>query len=372
MDLALRSDQRAKQGELARRGVVDPNGGRFGHRADRLPEVAVAPQQATAGPVSPPARRAVLLAHVPRIVVGRLAPGAKGGVMGHVVAADGRGAGLVVGAVTGIIGGDPPADLGMHRPAAEHEIALGQHVTDTVQVDRQQVEVQLLGQVEGPAVEASDPAVGRARPLGEDDDRIAAADQVGQPAEIGLDAVRHGVELRIADHQPVDRVAVDPVVGQHDEVRGQHQDAHQVEVRLVVADDDRGFVEPLADGVVEREARTRHTPDDEARGAADEAVQAAALALGRAPDAEVEERRGQHQQEHADTQEEDRVERAGDPWHRDGHGSGGMYGGTHRSSFRKRVRGQPYTAASRHSTVLSSEMRTKSITGRKCVTRSSG
>ena len=54
-----------------------------------------------------------------------------------------------------------------------------------------------------------------------------------------------------------------PVLREDDQFRCQHHNRHQIQMRLVVADDDRRLLEILTLWVTIGELRTRHMMDDE-------------------------------------------------------------------------------------------------------------
>ena len=75
--------------------------------------------------------------------------------------------------------------------------------------------------------------------------------------ECAVDAVGDGIEVCVTDQAAVEGRVPDPIIRQNDQLAGEHHEAHQVEVRLVVAKDDGGPTEILARGVFHRGADLR-------------------------------------------------------------------------------------------------------------------
>ena len=154
-------------------------------------------------------------------------------------------------------------DVHRHAASAQHEVMLGQDVVESVQAHGQDVHVQGLGQGEGSFVEASYLSVAGAGAFREDDDAVSAPHQVLQMGEIAVVAVGDGTELRRVDDHAVVGVTPHPVVGQDDDAGRQLHQGHQVQVRLVVADDDGGPAEGLVFAAPLPETHAGHAADDE-------------------------------------------------------------------------------------------------------------
>ncbi len=181
-----------------------------------------------------------------------------------------------------------------------------------MQEDRQQIEVQLFGKVERTAVKPLDAAIRRTGSFGKDDDGITSADQIRQSADISLEPFGNRIEFGLTDDEPINRVAVDPVVREHDQFRRQHQNAHQIEVRLVVADDDCGLREIFAAGVVECKGCSRDPADDEVGSPENETMQPQPLFFGRPADMKIKKEKRRDEQKCAEYQKENRIKRKND------------------------------------------------------------
>ena len=61
--------------------------------------------------------------------------------------------------------------------------------------------------------------------------------------------IRNGEEIGITDHDTIERIMPHPVLRQDDQFGCQHDDTHQVEVRLMVTDNHRRLLEGLVVGI---------------------------------------------------------------------------------------------------------------------------
>ena len=120
----------------------------------------------------------------------------------------------------------------------QREVFLRQHVPSTMNEDGQDVGSQLLGQIKSTFVEAQDVALRRAGALWEHGNGIAPLVESAQLFDVVLDAVAHRIEFSVVDDSTIEGIVPHPVFGEEHHAGGEHQQAHQVELRLVVADDD--------------------------------------------------------------------------------------------------------------------------------------
>ena len=141
------------------------------------------------------------------------------------------------------------------------ERLLGQHLSEILDQYGYDIQLKLFGQEESTTMETLDVTIGRTGAFGEYHHRIALSD-------LFCDILGHllGFQDReivgIADDDAIERIMPDPVLGQYNQVGCQHHDGHQVEVRLVVANNHRWFLEGLSMWVVVRESGARHMIDD--------------------------------------------------------------------------------------------------------------
>ena len=75
-------------------------------------------------------------------------------------------------------------------------------------------------------------------------------------------SITDGIELRAMNDHTVEGVVPHPVVGEEYEPWREHHQAHQVEVRLVVADNDGRLFKCLAHFVLQIKLDARYTVND--------------------------------------------------------------------------------------------------------------
>lgn len=148
-----------------------------------------------------------------------------------------------------LFAGDGLRQLYVNRALVQGVALLRQHLARAVETGGKDADAQLLGYVEGSLMEAGDAAVGRACALGKDGDAVASLYERAQTGHERIDALADRIVLDLTDDEAVEGIAPYPVVGKEHHARREHHEAHQVEVRLVVADDDVGRVKVLCPGL---------------------------------------------------------------------------------------------------------------------------
>ena len=105
-------------------------------------------------------------------------------------------------------------------------------------------------------MESQDMAVGRTCPLGKNHDRIAftylLCYGICHLARVGNREI-----VGIANHDTIKGIMPHPVLRQYNQLWRQHHDGHKVEVRLMVADNDRRPLESLSVGINKAESGSR-------------------------------------------------------------------------------------------------------------------
>lgn len=176
-----------------------------------------------------------------------------------------------------------------------------------VQEYGQYVQMQLLREVECSSMESLNMAVRGSGTFRKDNDGVSSPYQIRQSVDVLLQTVGDGVELGISYDQSVDGVAMYPVVCQYDEFGAKHQNTHQIEVRLMVADDDGRLLECLSRWVFEDESCARDATDYKARRPAYEAMQLHAFLLGDSSNMKIDVCRRKYYEKHAYAQKQDSV-----------------------------------------------------------------
>ena len=95
---------------------------------------------------------------------------------------------------------------------------------------RNDIYLQLLGEVECSAMKAEDRAIGRSCAFGEDHDGITAVYGVAQTVDHLFDTARDGIKVGISDQSSVKRRVPHPIVRQNNEFGREHHDTHQIKV----------------------------------------------------------------------------------------------------------------------------------------------
>ena len=157
---------------------------------------------------------------------------------------------------------DTGLHLQRHRTRMQMERLLGQHLSETFDEHRQDVESQLLCQIEGTTLEQSDSAVFRTCSLREYHHRVTFINLLPD-LHFHIIHIRDGEEIRITDNETVKGIMPHPALREDDQFRCQHHNRHQIQMRLMVADDDRGIPEVFALWLMEGELRTGHMTDNE-------------------------------------------------------------------------------------------------------------
>ena len=140
----------------------------------------------------------------------------------------------------------------------------GEYFSETVDEDRNDIEPQLFCQIKGATMEALNATILRTCSLWEYHNRIAFTHFLFQIIQ-HLISIRNGEEIRITNHDAIKRIMPYPVLSQNNQFGRQHHHTHQVEMRLMIADDYCWFVERFAMRITIRERCARHMVDDKFR-----------------------------------------------------------------------------------------------------------
>ena len=121
-------------------------------------------------------------------------------------------------------------------------------------------------------MESQDATVLRASPLREDGYRIASFIETAQPLHMLFDAITHRIILCLMNHHTIERIIPHPVVGEEDDSWRQHHQTHQVEMRLMVADQDGRLLKVLTHTIIKSELHTWHMMNHETGDALQQTV----------------------------------------------------------------------------------------------------
>ena len=130
-------------------------------------------------------------------------------------------------------------------------------------------------------METLDPAVGRARAFGEDDDAVTLCDLLRERGSEAFVPVCGVVEAQIADDASEDRRTPYPAVGHHHRLGADAQQYEDVDERLVVGDHHRRFGERFARVVQAYGFGGDHRPQESPRHMVDRPLHDALLASSR-------------------------------------------------------------------------------------------
>ena len=140
---------------------------------------------------------------------------------------------------------DGRAHLYVDGAAVETVLAFGKYFSRAIETHGQNVEPELLRNVERALMKTPNLAVGRASALGKYGNAVSPLRQRAQLGHHFFHTVGHRIVFGVADNKAVEGIAPHPVVGEENDVGRENQHAHQVEVRLVVANHHVRFVESL-------------------------------------------------------------------------------------------------------------------------------
>ena len=115
--------------------------------------------------------------------------------------------------------------------------SLRQDLAKTADKDGDDIHPQLLGQIEGAAMETLYMTISRTRTFWEYHHRIALADFLGK--HIGhLLRIANRKEVSISDDNAIERIVPHPILSKYYQIGSQQHNSHQIKVRLMVTNDD--------------------------------------------------------------------------------------------------------------------------------------
>ena len=152
---------------------------------------------------------------------------------------------------------DASVYLDMDGPLAEESSLLGENFACAIGHDRENISPKLLGQIECALMETGNGAVWRTRPFWIDNDAVAPVDERLQFGHQRRQPLRNGIEFGTLNQGTVEGIVPNPVLGQYYELGSMNQHRHQVETRLMVADNDGWFSKVFATRICHRKPDAR-------------------------------------------------------------------------------------------------------------------
>ena len=132
-----------------------------------------------------------------------------------------------------------------NRTFTQYYVVLWHNFVSPVYKQWQYVNSKLLSKQECSVAESPNLTVGSTCAFGEYHYRISTFHQILEFRKILVETIAYGIKFCIPDNQAVKRVFPHPVVCEHHNLRRQHKQAHQIEMRLVVCNYNGGLVKCL-------------------------------------------------------------------------------------------------------------------------------